>query len=168
MSYYSTIMETPTGPFLLIADDEGVLVRATWLQEDTTDAVRLKEIAERFPHTPDEARLSKAVQQINAYFAGEREDFDVPLKLHGTNFQVQVWEQLRRIPFGHCITYGDIAHALNNPGSVRAVGMANNQNPIPLIVPCHRVIGSNGHLVGFGGGVGKKHQLLVHEGYLLC
>ena len=168
MAFFSTVMETPTGPFALIADDDGVLVRATWLHDEETNAARAQELEQEFPSTPDAERLAEPVRQINEYFAGERQVFDLPLRLHGTAFQVQVWEQLRAIPYGHCVTYGDIAHALGNPGSVRAVGMANNQNPIPLIVPCHRVIGANGHLVGFGGGVGTKHQLLVHEGYLLC
>ena len=103
------------------------------------------------------------ISQLGAYFAGELQEFDVPLELNGTLFQKSVWKILLTIPFGEAWSYGDVAHALGNAGASRAVGLANNANPIPIIVPCHRVIGADKSLVGFGGGLDAKIWLLRHE-----
>lgn len=105
----------------------------------------------------------EARAQLTAYFAGELIEFDLPLAPQGTEFQKQVWLALRRIPFGATTTYGEIARALGDAGAVRAVGAANGRNPLPIIVPCHRVIGANGSLTGFGGGLPVKRWLLDHE-----
>lgn len=108
--------------------------------------------------------LVLAAAQLREYFAGQRREFELPLSLIGTTFQRQVWNALLAIPFGVTCSYGDIARRIDVPGSARAVGLANNRNPIPIIVPCHRVINADGSLGGFGGGVGMKQWLLQHEG----
>ncbi|HEY0801667.1 MAG TPA: methylated-DNA--[protein]-cysteine S-methyltransferase, partial [Steroidobacteraceae bacterium] len=98
------------------------------------------------------------------YFAGARREFDLPLKMAGTDFQKQVWSELTKIPFGQTRSYGQLAKRLGNPNGSRAVGLANGRNPIAIIVPCHRVIGADGSLTGFGGGIDRKQWLLTHEG----
>jgi len=122
------------------------------------------------PPQPDGARsdvLDRVRSQLEEYFAGTRQTFDLPLAPTGTPFQLQVWELLRRIPYGATTSYGALARQLGDPTASRAVGAANGQNPIPIIVPCHRVIGANGDLTGFGGGIERKRWLLQHEGALL-
>jgi methylated-DNA-[protein]-cysteine S-methyltransferase len=109
--------------------------------------------------------LQPCLAQLEEYFTGQRRDFSVALQLRGTDFQRRVWEALLTIPFGATVTYRDIAARLGNPQAVRAVGAANGQNPIPILVPCHRVIGSDGDLTGYGGGLWRKQWLLEHEGY---
>ena len=116
---------------------------------------------------PENAYLNVAEAQLGEYFAGDRTTFEVDLDVRGTAFQQSVWEQLTAIPFGTTWSYGDIAKHLNNPGAVRAVGLANGSNPISIIVPCHRVIGADGSMTGFGGGLDIKRRLLAHEGVLL-
>ncbi|HYM67200.1 MAG TPA: methylated-DNA--[protein]-cysteine S-methyltransferase, partial [Patescibacteria group bacterium] len=101
--------------------------------------------------------------QLGEYFAGRRTDFDVPLEMEGTPFQLRVWEALREIGYGETISYGELARRIGNPSASRAVGMANGCNPIAVIVPCHRVIGANGTLTGYGGGVERKRLLLDLE-----
>lgn len=105
-----------------------------------------------------------ASKQLTEYFSGSRKDFDLPLDATGTEFQRTVWLQLQKIPYGEICNYGDIANRIHNPKAVRAVGAANGRNPIPIIVPCHRVIGANGKLTGFAGGLSTKAWLLQHEG----
>ena len=107
--------------------------------------------------------LDKALKQMNEYFSGKRKKFDLPLYFEGTEFQKSVWNELRKIPYGTTVSYKDIAEGINNEKAVRAVGNANNKNKIMIIVPCHRVIGKNGKLVGFAGGLDKKEFLLEHE-----
>ena len=104
-----------------------------------------------------------ARQQLAEYFAGDRKDFDLPLQLSGTEFQVQVLEELQKIPYGETTSYGDIATRIGRPKAVRAVGAANGRNPLPIVIPCHRVIGSSGDLTGFGGGLDLKEALLRLE-----
>jgi methylated-DNA-[protein]-cysteine S-methyltransferase len=111
------------------------------------------------PPTP----MSDCLRQLAEYFKGRRQKFSIPLLLEGTDFQKAVWRQLQKIPFGQTASYGDVARAVGSPKAFRAVGNANNKNPIPLIIPCHRVIGSDGKLVGFGGGIWRKAWLLDHE-----
>jgi methylated-DNA-[protein]-cysteine S-methyltransferase len=108
--------------------------------------------------------LLAAADQLREYFAGHRRTFDLPLAPHGTGFQQRVWAQLCRIPFGQTRSYGEIAAAIGRPSASRAVGAANGRNPIWIIVPCHRVIGANGHLTGYAGGMDVKRWLLAHEG----
>ena len=112
--------------------------------------------------------LQDVLQQLDEYFASTRSAFTVPLSFQGTDFQRRVWQQLLTVPYGQTQSYQAIANALGNPKAVRAVGAANGQNPISLIAPCHRIIGSNGSLIGYGGGLWRKEWLLKHEGYLLA
>ena len=112
--------------------------------------------------------LNDAESQLREYFAGKRNEFQLPLDVRGSEFQLQVWAELSNIPFGATRSYGEIAKRIGMPKSVRAVGLANGSNPISIIVPCHRVIGADGSLTGFGGGLDIKEQLLRHEGVLLA
>lgn len=114
-----------------------------------------------------DALLVEARAQLAAYFAGERRTFDLPLAPEGTPFQQRVWAELQRIPFGETISYGTLARRVGDANASRAVGLANGRNPIAIVIPCHRVIGANGALTGFGGGVEVKRALLRHEGLLL-
>jgi methylated-DNA-[protein]-cysteine S-methyltransferase len=107
--------------------------------------------------------FEQVVAQLNAYFAGELVDFDVPLAMHGTDFQRRVWEGLLGIPYGETISYGELARRVDRPKASRAVGLANGRNPLAIIVPCHRVIGADGSLTGYGGGLDRKVWLLEHE-----
>jgi methylated-DNA-[protein]-cysteine S-methyltransferase len=112
----------------------------------------------------DDAWFADIVAQIDAYFSGTLTEFEIPIRLEGgTEFQQSVWEHLLDIPYGTTISYGELAHRVGNPNASRAVGLANGRNPIALIVPCHRVIGSNGQLTGYGGGLDRKSWLLEHE-----
>jgi len=111
----------------------------------------------------DATAFSDAANQLASYFAGELTAFDLPLALAGTPFQKRVWAELRRIPYGHTISYQELARRVGNPKASRAVGSANGQNPVAVIVPCHRVIASDGTLGGFGGGLDRKEWLLNHE-----
>jgi methylated-DNA-[protein]-cysteine S-methyltransferase len=114
---------------------------------------------------PDDeaAPFPEAKRQLSAYFAGQQRSFDLPLAMAGTEFQRMVWAELQRIPFGATISYGELARRLGNPNGSRAVGLANGRNPIAIIVPCHRVIGSGGQLVGYSGGLARKQALLAFE-----
>ena len=115
------------------------------------------------PGGEQDAILAEAARQLRAYFAGERHEFALPLRPAGTPFEIEVWEELRRIPYGETLSYGELAARVGSPGAARAVGRANACNPIPIIVPCHRVIGADGSLTGFGGGLDAKRRLLDHE-----
>ena len=117
--------------------------------------------------SPSSAIIVRAIEQLNEYFEGKRTTFDLPLAPEGTKFQRQVWSTLRSIPFGSTISYSRLSEKLGNPKAIRAVGRANGQNPIPIIIPCHRVVGSNNELVGYAGGIERKRRLLQHEGALL-
>ncbi len=142
---------------------EGLVVRLT-ASADGIRAIqfRLEEAAEgeRGDSNP---LLAEADRQLRAYFAGELRVFELPLDLHGTDFQIRVWRQLETIPYGESRTYAAVAQAIGAPQAVRAVGAANGANPVPIVVPCHRVIGSSGKLVGYGGGLELKRRLLELE-----
>ncbi|BDZ48445.1 methylated-DNA--protein-cysteine methyltransferase [Frondihabitans sucicola] len=160
MSY--TVIDSPIGELTLVADDETSALRALYMVEHR-HAPSTETFGERLSGT-DEARVFGAVvAQLGEYFAGTRETFDLELAPVGTEFQLAVWQQLRTIPYGETFTYGDIAARLGNPKAVRAVGLANGRNPLSIIVPCHRVIGANGALTGFGGGIERKEYLLGLE-----
>ncbi|MEE6137756.1 methylated-DNA--[protein]-cysteine S-methyltransferase [Mycobacterium sp. 050128] len=113
--------------------------------------------------SPDPAAFGAAVEQLVAYFAGQLTTFDIELDLRGTEFQRRVWKALLTVPYGETRSYGEIAEQIGAPGAARAVGLANGHNPIAIVVPCHRVIGANGSLTGFGGGLGRKRTLLELE-----
>ena len=150
------LLDTPIGTLRLVSD-------GTHLQRIEFEG-RYGE-TEPARDTADEV-LSACATQLREYFAGERDRFDLPLAADGTAFQRQVWSALTAIPYGQLRSYRDIAEAIDKPTAVRAVGAANGRNPLPIIVPCHRVIGSNGTLTGFAGGLEAKTRLLQLEGAL--
>lgn len=125
--------------------------------------ISLKFVKEKGESTEINEILDKTYRQIDEYFSGKRKSFDLKLKLQGTEFQKKVWNELTKIPYGKTVTYKDIATRIGNEKAVRAVGNSNNKNKIPIIIPCHRVIGKNGKLVGYAGGLDKKQWLLNHE-----
>jgi len=145
---YTTLHPSPVGDILLRADDQGHL----------TD-LHLRHAGA----TPTDGPFDAVREQLDAYFAGELDRFDVPMAVHGTDFQKRVWDQLVQIPFGETISYSELARRMGDPKLVRAVGVANGRNPISIIIPCHRVIGADGSLVGYGGGLERKKWLLEHE-----
>jgi methylated-DNA-[protein]-cysteine S-methyltransferase len=152
---YYCYLDTPIGE-LLLAGEDGALSMIGFPKGSMR---REPEAAWIF----NESKLVDACRQLREYFAGERRDFDLPLKFHGTEFQVSVLEALQDIPYGETTSYGEIAKRIGRPKAVRAVGAANGRNPIPIVVPCHRVIGSTGDLTGFGGGLDTKEALLRLE-----
>jgi methylated-DNA-[protein]-cysteine S-methyltransferase len=134
--------------------------------EGTCEAITgLHFVDERRPGAVANAVLEEALSQVLDYFRGDRRRFDLPLELGGTDFQRAVWGHLLTIPFGETASYGDVALAIGRPRAVRAVGAANGRNPISIVVPCHRVLGSDGSLTGYGGGLWRKEWLLRHEGW---
>ena len=169
MTHRYTIIDSPVRRLLIVCNDDGVIIRTSFIgdrsEQDLTDPLDAGGAARERADRPE--LLAAVIDELRAYFAKQLTEFTVPLLTEGTPFQRQVWDQLRRIPYGTCISYGDIAHALGKPGASRAVGLANNKNPISIIIPCHRCIGARGALTGFGGGTDVKHTLLVHEGYFL-
>ena len=142
------MIDTPIGPLHAVFDEE----------------LRLCELGFRSPRSAETRRLGDLETELHEYFAGKRETFDIPLAPKGTEFQLAVWNALLEIPYGHTVTYSEIARRIGRPSAVRAVGAANGANPIPVIIPCHRVIGSNGTLTGYGGGIERKQWLLALEG----
>ncbi|WP_405793284.1 methylated-DNA--[protein]-cysteine S-methyltransferase [Streptomyces sp. NBC_01506] len=159
MTRSHTVIDSPYGPLTLVATD------------GTLSALYMSEQRHRPPQesfgevdAPDAAPFDGVIHQLDEYFAGERTEFDVPLRLNGTPFQRGVWEQLLAIPYGETRSYGQLADALGKSGASRAVGLANGKNPVSIIVPCHRVIGSTGGLTGYGGGLDRKQRLLAFEG----
>lgn len=152
---YYCYCDTPIGELLLAGDEDALVM------------IGFPEGKMRREPEPDwiykEKPFAEAIRQLNEYFDGKRQEFDLPLRLSGTEFQLLVLEELRRIPYGETASYGAIAARIGRPKAVRAVGAANGRNPIPIIVPCHRVIGAGGDLTGFGGGLDTKEALLRHE-----
>ena len=153
--YFCTMDKTPVGSLRLVADERGL--NTVWFLRGRKNEMPLEEWKE------DPAFFMEVIRQLQEYFAGSRRDFEIPLLMDGTEFQKKVWKNLQKIPYGETITYGELAKRIGDPKAVRAVGAANGQNPLPIIVPCHRVIGSNGHLTGFGGGLENKRKLLDLE-----
>jgi methylated-DNA-[protein]-cysteine S-methyltransferase len=167
MTYYTTTVDSPCGPLLCVVNAEGAVVRIEF--NDPGEGRDTRKILEKMQDAgidivEDPKRTAELRRQLAEYFAGERREFDLELAPEGTPFERSVWEALRTIPFGETRSYGEIAAAIGHPGAARAVGRANGANPIPIVVPCHRVIGSNGSLTGFGGGLENKSRLLELEG----
>ena len=148
---------SPVGRLKLVAGDAG-LVAILWESEDP-DRVRLGAMIEQRDHSV----LAETERQLGDYFAGRRQGFNLRLDFRGTNFQKAVWQALLTIPFGETRTFGEIARQIGRPSASRAVGAANGRNPISIVAPCHRVLGSNGALTGFAGGLAAKRHLLDHE-----
>jgi methylated-DNA-[protein]-cysteine S-methyltransferase len=150
-----TVIDSPVGEITLVARD-GVL--AGLYMPEHRHRPPLATFGER-----DAAPFDEVVAQLEEYFAGKRTDFDLPLSMAGTPFQRTVWEALKAIPHGETVSYGELAATIGRPTASRAVGLANGKNPISIIVPCHRVVGSTGNLTGYGGGIERKRMLLGFE-----
>ena len=152
--FYSELT-SPVGPLLLVGDEAALA--GLYMQDQRHQ-----------PPLPDGCRKNDkafrdAREQLRAYFAGKLQQFELVLRASGSAFQARVWRELRKIPFGRTESYGALASRLGNPNASRAVGLANGRNPIGIIVPCHRVVGANGSLTGYGGGIDRKQWLLEHE-----
>lgn len=158
MDYSYHLMTSPVGDLYLIARDHHV-IEIAW---GVRDAARIKSNPAMI-YAPRDALLRETEKQLLAYFSGTLTEFDVPLCMHGTDFQKQVWHALTTIPYGETRSYAQIAAQIGNPKAMRAVGITNSKNPISIIVPCHRVIGANGTLTGYAGGLEKKSFLLDLE-----
>ena len=150
------ILNSPVGNLKLIANDEAI-VRLIFTEEDAEVDTR-----RQFPSILDDT-----VHQLKEYFEGDRSEFNIKLAPAGTEFQLRVWDLLKEIPYGTTTTYSQLSKKMGNPKAIRAIGRANGQNPIPIIIPCHRVVGANNDLVGYAGGIEIKRKLLQHEGSLL-
>ena len=161
MQLFFTEMDSPVGVLKLVAYDQA-LVAVMW-ENENPKRVRLATLLQQDDHPI----LCKTKQQLQEYFAGQRQQFDLPLDFEGTAFQQSVWQALLEIPFGETRSYKQIAEQVGNVKAVRAVGAANGKNPISIIAPCHRVVGANGKLVGFAGGLDNKAILLELESSLL-
>lgn len=157
----STIMDTPVGLITIVVSAHGV--RAILWPDDDAGRVPMSAVSP----DPGHPVIVAAVAQLGEYFDGEREEFDLPLDPVGTDFQQSAWKALRAIPYGTTVSYGDQAARMGDRRKARAVGAANGRNPISIVVPCHRVVGSNGALTGFAGGIDTKAWLLDHERGLL-
>lgn len=155
MNKFYTTYTSPLGVMTLQANDDGML--GAWFETQTTQPESLGEYVE------DHQILNSVIAQLDEYFSGQRKVFDIPLAANGTEFQKKVWQALTTIPYGQTWSYQDLANAIDNPKAVRAVGLANGKNPVSIVVPCHRVIGKNGKLTGYAGGVERKAQLLELE-----
>lgn len=155
MTTKRTTIASPIGRLLLVGDEQAL--HGLYMLDGP------KPLALDPDWIEDETPFAAVIAQLREYFAGERTDFDVDVKLHGTPFQQRVWSALRDIPYGQTISYGQLAVRIGQPSAVRAVGLANGRNPVSVIVPCHRVVGANGTLTGYGGGVERKRLLLDLE-----
>jgi methylated-DNA-[protein]-cysteine S-methyltransferase len=152
---YFTVTPSPVGPLLLVADGDALI----GLHFDTDpNGVRPGP-----DWLPDDRRFRAALAQLDEYFAGRRQVFDLPLSPRGTDFRKLVWRALQAIPYGQTATYGEIARAIGQPQASRAIGGANHHNPLAIIIPCHRVIGADGSMTGYGGGLARKRLLLELE-----
>jgi methylated-DNA-[protein]-cysteine S-methyltransferase len=147
---YKTYYNSPIGTIEIVSDEDSI-VKLDFVEEAGKNDGNIPEV------------LKKAVSQLDEYFKGKRKSFDLKLGVKGTEFQQSVWQQLRKVPFGNTATYGEIAKAIGNEKASRAVGGANNKNKIAIIIPCHRIVGSNGKMVGYAGGLWRKEWLLQHE-----
>lgn len=156
MTYYTKV-ESPIGELLLVSDGKD-LIRVSMDKQKYA-----AEIGDDWVQKKDVPALKLAAEQLKSYFAGLLDHFDLPLAFRGTEFQNKVWQELTKIPFGQTISYGELARRVGSPKASRAVGLANGKNPIAIIVPCHRVIGANGTLTGYGGGLPRKKKLLELE-----
>ena len=155
-----TVIDSSLGPLTIVAEDAQIRCLYMDLQRHRPQD---SEPGEPDPRGREAEPLKAAADQLDAYFAGRRSCFDLPLAPHGSDFQQRVWAALREIPYGQTESYGELAERIGSPGAARAVGLANGKNPISIVIPCHRVVGSNGSLTGYGGGLDAKRALLDLE-----
>ncbi|MGP0098967.1 MAG: methylated-DNA--[protein]-cysteine S-methyltransferase [Terriglobales bacterium] len=168
---YCTNLESAIGPLFLAASDQGLVAlefdaRLPGQQTIRPNPRHLREEKNAFAFHDSPRALRPYIRELDEYLAGKRREFSFPLDLRGTDFQLACWRALLAIPYGETRSYADIARAVGKPNAFRAVGMANNRNPIAIVVPCHRVIASDGNLCGYGGGLDLKRKLLELEGAL--
>jgi methylated-DNA-[protein]-cysteine S-methyltransferase len=155
-----TVIESVVGPLTIVAEDGQIRCLYMDLQRHRPDD---DELGEPDPRGRDAELFRAAADQLDSYFAGELTTFDLPLAPLGSEFQQRVWAALQEIPYGETESYGQLAERIGSPGAARAVGLANGKNPIGIVIPCHRVVGSDGSLTGYGGGIDRKRQLLDLE-----
>jgi methylated-DNA-[protein]-cysteine S-methyltransferase len=160
-------LDTPVGRLTVVASDKGVRA-VLWDRDSEAERTRAAASGAVPVDAADHPVLAAAVVQLQEYFAGTRQEFDLPLDVVGTAFQRDAWRALQTIPYGSTVSYGEQARRLGNPKAVRAVGAANSRNPVSIVVPCHRVVGSDGSLTGFAAGVDVKAWLLDHERRVLA
>jgi O-6-methylguanine DNA methyltransferase len=170
---HSMTVNSPVGPLFLAASAKGLVALEFSARLPGQQTIRpnprdLKEESKGIRFEESAEALGEYVRELDQYFAGKRREFSFPLDLRGTEFQIACWRALIAIPYGETRSYADIARAIGKPQAFRAVGMANNRNPIAIVVPCHRVIASDGTLCGYGGGLDIKRKLLELEGALSC
>ena len=163
MSYYTDVVPSPAGEIFIAVNERGAVARLIFLTDESVEGAAA---GLRGSIVRDARRCRHVADQIEEYFEGSRRNFDLDVELRGTPFQESVWRRLRRIPYGRTLSYRELATSLGNPAATRAVGRANATNPICIVVPCHRVIGADGSLTGFGGGIEVKRSLLALEGSL--
>ena len=168
---HTTNIDSPIGPLFLAASSQGLVAlefdaRLPGQQSIRPNPRDLREEKKGFQFEPSSRVMQPYLSELEEYFAGKRREFTFPIDLRGTDFQLACWRALLAIPYGETRTYADIARAVGKPNAFRAVGMANNRNPIAIVVPCHRVIASDGSLCGYGGGLDLKRKLLELEGAL--
>ena len=161
MTRCHTVLDSPLGPLTVVVED-GCLV-GLYVEQGLAKALERSAVLGEASQPEDVPLLREVADQLAAYFRGERTDFDLPVAAAGTPFQQRVWDALRQIPYGETRSYGQLAAAVGNPAASRAVGAANGRNPVSIVVPCHRVVGSTGRLTGYAGGVTTKQALLAHE-----
>jgi len=149
------VYASPIGPLTLVAEGDALTAILFGVESAVTEFAP--------PTIAASPAIAATIAQLDEYFARQRTEFTLPLKPAGTPFQKLVWQELSRIPYGETISYGELARRIGNPSASRAVGLANGKNPLPIVVPCHRVIGANGALTGFGGGIARKEALLALE-----
>lgn len=156
-----TVIDSPLGPLTLVAS--GGALAGLYMNGRAPAAAGAADAADADAADADAAVLAEAARQITEYFDGRRQAFDLPLALEGTSFQRRVWDALLGVGYGETVSYGELAGRIGQPTAARAVGLANGRNPVSIIVPCHRVVGSDGSLTGYGGGLGNKERLLALE-----
>ena len=153
----STLYPSPIGSLLLVADHQGIVrIHLPNLLPDDSENESRRAVTN--------IHLHSLTQELDSYFAGDLAKFETKLNPAGTVFQLQVWRILKKVPYGTTATYGEIARSIGNPNASRAVGLANNRNPIPIVIPCHRILGATGNMVGYAGEIWRKEWLLQHEG----
>jgi methylated-DNA-[protein]-cysteine S-methyltransferase len=155
-----TRFESPLGRVMAVADDEGIT------HVDFIDAKYARRIEPDWIEDPLAPALSDCVRQLGEYYEGKRKTFELPLAPRGTAFQRRVWDEIARVPYGETITYGELARRAGAPGHARAAGAATGRNPVGVVIPCHRIVGADGSLTGYAGGLERKRELLEIEGVL--
>jgi len=161
MTRHHTVLDSPLGPLTVVVEDDHLV--GLYVEQGLAKALERSAVLGTMSEPEDVPLLQAVAEQLTAYFRGELTAFDLPVAAAGTPFQQRVWAALQDIPYGETRSYGEVAAEIGNPAASRAVGAANGRNPVSIVVPCHRVVGSTGRLTGYAGGLTTKEQLLAHE-----